>query len=85
MIVLENVSWVSGKQPNFTISYLARTRYRQPLQKCGLFLKNERVAVSFEGKKQMAAAQGQSLVIYKGKEMIGGGTIDKDIKKKTGC
>ncbi|KKS15892.1 MAG: tRNA-specific 2-thiouridylase MnmA [Parcubacteria group bacterium GW2011_GWB1_41_6] len=52
-----------------------RIRYRQLLQECRVYAKNKgEVKVIFQ-KPQWAVAQGQSVVFYKGKEMLGGGVI----------
>jgi len=82
-VVLRDVNWLVGKAPDFTKTYFARFRYRQPLQE--IHLKNKRLnlksaerfnlEIRFE-KPQIAIAPGQSLVIYtKLGECLGGGII----------
>ncbi|MBU1178878.1 tRNA 2-thiouridine(34) synthase MnmA, partial [Patescibacteria group bacterium] len=69
-VEVKNVNWISGKKPNFKKVYLARIRYRQPLQKCRI----EGYRISFN-KPQRAVASGQSLVLYNKNELLGGGII----------
>ena len=80
-VVLRDVNWLAGKAPDFTKTYFARFRYRQPLQKIRL------KRLNFESSKrfnlevlflnpQFAIASGQSLVIYsKTGECLGGGIV----------
>ena len=55
----------------------ARFRYRQPKQKVKLFKKGKNWFVSVKSPSPLA--RGQSAVFYKGKEVIGGGILDKII------
>jgi tRNA-specific 2-thiouridylase len=68
------VNWISDKAPSFSKSYSARVRYRQPLAKCRLKKANQGLLVAFS-KPQRAIAPGQSLVLYDGRELLGGGII----------
>jgi len=70
-VVLENIGWV-GSAPRSGVSYLARIRYRQPLQACTF----ENDTVTFDA-SQDAVTPGQSLVLYdaRGEECLGGGVI----------
>lgn len=66
------------------MSFKARIRYRQPLQSCKIIfkkgsnkmrsLKFGNILVKFS-KPQRAVTPGQSLVVYDGKTMLGGGVI----------
>ncbi|MCF7835856.1 MAG: tRNA 2-thiouridine(34) synthase MnmA [Candidatus Marinimicrobia bacterium] len=71
---IENVNWVTGKAPDFSKEYSGRIRYRQPLQKCKLHKKGNEVLVKFN-KPQRAVTSGQSLVLYNGDTLLGGGVI----------
>ncbi|MFH1978927.1 MAG: tRNA 2-thiouridine(34) synthase MnmA [Patescibacteria group bacterium] len=71
-IKIKNVNWTLGREPNFDKTYSARIRYRQPLQKCKLI---EGYRISFN-ESQRAVASGQSLVLYDGQKLLGGGVID---------
>jgi len=55
-------------------SYLARIRYRQPLSKVTLHLKEEGLYVIFE-EKQQSVTPGQFIAWYEGEELIGSGVI----------
>jgi tRNA-uridine 2-sulfurtransferase len=56
-------------------SYLVRVRYRQPLQKAGLYMKNVGLFILFE-EKQRGITPGQFAVWYDDEELIGSGVID---------
>ena len=95
IIEIEYINWVLGEEPEFFVSslrgghdeavqkkYLARIRYRQPLQNCVLTKKDSpnlsdgqgKIFVNFE-KEQKTASAGQSIVIYDGDICLGGGVI----------
>ncbi|MBU2263064.1 tRNA 2-thiouridine(34) synthase MnmA [Patescibacteria group bacterium] len=69
-IKIRNINWISGNPPAGGKIYKARIRYRQGLQSCRI--KGTKVIFT---KPQRAVTPGQSLVIYKGQELIGGGII----------
>ncbi len=88
---IKNVNWISGKSPDCLeyletgfpsgnpVSKLlkARIRYRQPLQSCRLLFCQPATStchVEFI-KPQRAITPGQSLVIYDGQTLLGGGII----------
>jgi len=77
-ILIKNVSWESGKAPDFKKEYLARIRYRQSLQKCKLkdirYPSGARYRISFK-EPQRAVASGQSFVLYDKNILLGGGII----------
>jgi len=79
-VIVEKFNWISGKPPrpilghpskegNFSCT--AKTRYRQPDQKCVI---SENVKAVFE-KPQRAVTPGQWLVLYDGDICLGGGII----------
>ena len=86
-VVIENINWISAF-PKIGKKYQARIRYRQPLEDCEIIkinsgdnnvkdkilLSQKSVLVSFKN-PQRAVTPGQSLVIYEGEEMVGGGII----------
>lgn len=55
-------------------SCLARIRYRQPLQKCDVYVKNGNVYVLFS-KAQRGITPGQFLALYDNEELIASGVI----------
>ncbi len=69
-IKLESINWIFGVAPNVTKKLQARIRYQQPLQSCRI----ENDMVIFE-EAQIAASSGQSVVIYDGEVVLGGGII----------
>ena len=76
-----NVNWISGKSPKLPLQCEARIRYRQPLQSCLVKLEAgsrkpgvARIKVTFS-EAQRAVTPGQSIVLYHGEEMLGGGVI----------
>jgi tRNA-uridine 2-sulfurtransferase len=74
-IKIKDVNWISGKMPDTSKKYQARIRYRQELQDCKItWEQGAKVTVEFD-KSQDAVASGQSLVVYDGKECLGGGII----------
>jgi len=78
-LAASDLSWVLGV-PGSPLKCSARIRYRAPLQKCVvslLSLDKERrgeVEVKFS-KSQRAVTPGQSIVFYRGDEVLGGGVI----------
>ena len=82
-IEIEKINWIGGIEPDLDKTYLARVRHRQPLQFCkivncklikNLKLKIKNCKVIFD-EPQRAVASGQSLVLYDGQKMLGGGII----------
>ncbi len=81
-IVIDDANWISGR-PDLKNKYLARIRYRQPLQKCKIISISGNSATIIFDKPQRAATPRQSLVLYEGKnldkvqgkQMLGGGII----------
>lgn len=73
---ISEVNWISGKAPKLPLKCEARIRYRQPLQNCTLNLQptTYKLQTIFD-EPQRAVTPGQSIVFYKGGEMLGGGVI----------
>jgi len=72
-VEIKNVNWLSGKIPDVSKKYWGRIRYRQPLQKCKICVTKNKTEVVFDNSQNVAS--GQSLVLYKNKELLGGGII----------
>jgi tRNA-specific 2-thiouridylase len=68
-----DISWVGGKM-KLPLKCKARIRYRAPLQNCTVTKRGEDIAINFS-KPQRAVTSGQSIVFYKGEEVLGGGVI----------
>ncbi len=65
------IHWIAGQAPKFPLTCNAKIRYRQPDQKCTVSRSGKVVFA----KPQRAITPGQSIVLYKGQEMLGGGVI----------
>jgi len=74
-IDIGNVHWIAGEAPQEGAPLVARTRYREKLQDCHIVdVQKTRATIVFEGLTPIASP-GQSLVLYKGEECLGGGII----------
>lgn len=74
-IELKNIHWI-GEKPKFPLKTKAQIRYRYLEQPGTLRKKGSRYKVVFE-KKQRTPTTGQSVVFYKGDQILGGGVIEK--------
>jgi len=72
-LLLEDISWVSD-MPKLPLDCQARIRYRAKLEKCKIIKVKNNLKVKFV-KPQRAISPGQSVVFYKGSEVLGGGII----------
>jgi tRNA-specific 2-thiouridylase len=81
----ENVNWISGKEPKLPLEAKIKIRYKTDLAKGTIHstfahlrkcanIKNKIYKVIFK-KPQRAITPGQSVVFYKGNEVLGGGII----------
>ena len=74
-LIAKNVNWVSGKEPKMPLKVKARIRYRHSEVSATIKKqKNGRIKVVFS-RAQRAVTPGQSVVFYKGQELLGGGMI----------
>ncbi len=75
-IIIKKVNWISGKAPKLPLKIKAKARYR--MNECLAIVNkiNNRYIVKFS-KPQRAIMPGQSIVFYKGDEVLGGGIIEK--------
>ncbi len=72
----DSLHWISGHEPGKEFECYAKTRYRQPDQRCNvIIMDNGTCRVKFE-KKQRAVTPGQSVVFYIDDECLGGGVIN---------
>ena len=70
-----NLHWIYGNLPVRPFYCQAKIRYRQPDQRCHVFINENRdVSVNFE-KPQYAITSGQSIVFYDKEICLGGGII----------
>lgn len=74
-INIENVSWIAGVSPVLPVMCTAKTRYRQQDAVCQLVNeRNQAVHIDFDI-PQWAVTPGQSAVVYRGAECLGGGLL----------
>ena len=69
------LSWVSGQSPELTMDAMAKIRYQAPEAAAELYPMDNGLEVRFV-EPQSAMAPGQSVVFYRGEEVLGGGVID---------
>jgi tRNA-specific 2-thiouridylase len=68
--------WTLDRPPGASFAAKARCRHRQPLQDCQVTLEaDDRMLVAF-AEPQRALTPGQSVVLYQGRECLGGGIIN---------
>jgi tRNA-specific 2-thiouridylase len=81
-LLADSLNWIGGSPPEDGIRVLARVRYRQPLQEATLHHEGEDcIRVVFDA-PQRAVTPGQSVVFYRGEEMLGGGVISEAVGKR---
>jgi tRNA-specific 2-thiouridylase len=73
-LTVKKVNWISGKEPKFPITVSAKIRYRNKGSRAIIDKFGRNITVRFL-KVQRAITPGQSVVFYKGKEVLGGGVI----------
>ena len=69
-VIIKDMNWISGKQPKFPLKVMAKIRYKHEPAST-VVNKNKVVFI----KPQRAITPGQSVVFYKGEELLGGGII----------
>ena len=74
-LTAHNLSWVSGKSPREPMEVTAKIRYKAPEVAAELYPRDDSVEIRFK-EPQSAVAPGQSIVFYRGDEVLGGGIID---------
>ena len=67
--------WIAGAPPRLPLRCTARVRYRQPDQPCLVEPCGRGMRVRFDA-PQRAVTPGQSVVLYRGDECLGGGVIE---------
>ena len=75
-LICKNVNWISGKEPKLPLKVKAKIRYRHKpaLATITKNLNPRTYTLKFD-KPQKAITPGQSVVFYKGQEVLGGGII----------
>ena len=75
----DEIHWIRRDlkmEPGECRNYMVRIRYRQPLQKARLYLREKGIFILFD-QLQRGVAPGQFAAWYEGDELIGSGVIDK--------
>lgn len=70
----EAMHWIAGAPPAFPLRCEAQVRYRQPPQPCTVVPAADGIVVRFDT-PQRAVTPGQSVVLYRGAECLGGAVI----------
>ncbi|MDO8259917.1 MAG: tRNA 2-thiouridine(34) synthase MnmA [Candidatus Magasanikbacteria bacterium] len=74
-LMMQEANWIAGAEPKFTFACEAVIRYRHKEVKCVVEkIKTNKFLVKFS-EPQRAVMPGQSVVLYCGDELIGGGVI----------
>lgn len=75
-ITIDDLHWLSENPPKNPTQVLVQIRYHQEPHKAKLLISKNAKSVTLEFKKPVkAAAVGQSAVVYKGQQCLGGGII----------
>lgn len=74
-LICKKVNWISGKKPRMSLKAKVKIRYRHKSVPAVIKPYCSTLKVVFD-KPQRAITAGQSAVFYRGKELLGGGTID---------
>ncbi len=75
-----NVSWVSDKKLEDSVTCTAKFRYRQPDQGVTVKVMDDTTVKVIFDQPVRAITPGQAVVFYNGEECLGGGTIDEVYK-----
>ncbi|MCK4592264.1 tRNA 2-thiouridine(34) synthase MnmA [Candidatus Parcubacteria bacterium] len=73
-LVAKKVNWISGRIPELPIKVKAKVRYRMNEQSAAINKIKNKYMIKFSN-PQRAVMSGQSVVFYKGSEILGGGII----------
>lgn len=76
-LIAKNINWILGKEPKLSLKVSAKIRYRHKstLAKIYPHTAHATYRIRFE-RHQRAVTPGQSIVFYKGRELLGGGIIN---------
>ena len=74
-VTAREVSWVLGERPSQSATVFAKIRYKSSEAVAILLPESDHTEIWFS-QPQRAVVPGQAIVIYKGEEVLGGGTIE---------
>ena len=77
-LLMNSCNWIPAVPQRKEFECTAKFRYRQPEQKCKVFISDKGIEVEF-AERQRAITEGQFAVFYDGDKCIGGGVIEKAI------
>jgi tRNA-specific 2-thiouridylase len=75
-LICKNVNWISGKEPELPLKIKAKIRYLSDFAAATIYplIPHSKFLIRFK-KPQRAITPGQSVVFYRGQELLGGGII----------
>ena len=74
-LLVKNLNWIRNKTPKLPLKAMAKIRYRQLMSAVSVYSESKnKMRVRFT-KPQRAITPGQSIVFYKGNEVLSGGII----------
>ncbi len=82
-LVATKPSWVSGEPPAEPVSVTAKVRYKSPEAVATVHPDDRLIEVRFH-EPQRAVAPGQSVVLYQGETVLGGGIIEGTTSRHSG-
>lgn len=71
-LICKNVSWISGRESKLPLKIKAKIRYRSDLIPAIIYKLKARTYKLVFGQPQRAITPGQSVVFYRGQELLGG-------------
>jgi tRNA-specific 2-thiouridylase len=71
----KNVNWILGKEPKLPLEVKAKIRYKTNFAKATIYSVRNKIYKAIFERPQKAITPGQSVVFYKGNEVLGGGII----------
>ena len=77
-LLASQVSYVSGKAPSAGSRVMAKIRYTSPEVEALLYPKDGKATLRFR-RPQKAVTPGQTVVFYRGDEVLGGGVIERPV------
>lgn len=77
-LLMKECNWIPEPPHEKKFTCTAKFRYRQPEQKCSVYIYNDYIEVEF-AERQRAITEGQFAVFYSGNKCLGGGVIEKAV------